>query len=143
MFNNLVNHYLDKLTDMDRAVGQGAQLSMDDHQCVDLYAHELKNLLAASGMLGAEHSSRGRSYDDGRWHGDARPMSYDDGRSYGDIRGGSYNGMSRGSNMYGYSGDAVGDLVSATNRAMTTLPADMQQEARNFIDRLQRSQGMR
>lgn len=44
MFNNLVNHYLDKLTDMDRAVGQGAQLNIDDHQCVDLYAHELKNL---------------------------------------------------------------------------------------------------
>ena len=137
MFNNLVNHYLDKLTDMDRAVGQGAQLSMDDHQCADLYAHELKNLLAVSGMLGSEHSGRGRSYDDGRWYNvDARPMSYNDGH------GGSYN-MSRNAMVNGYSGDNVGELVNATTRAMASMPEDLRQEAQRFLDRVQRSQMMR
>ena len=122
MFNNLVNHYLDKLTDMDRAVGQGAQLSMDDHQCADLYAHELKNLLAVSGMLGSEHSGRGRSYNDGH--------------------GGSYN-MSRNAMVNGYSGDNVGELVNATTRAMASMPEDLRQEAQRFLDRVQRSQMMR
>ena len=131
MLNNLVNHYLDKLTDMDRAVGQGAQLNIDDHQCVDLYAHELKNLLAVSGMLGAEHSSRGRSYDDGRGYGDGRFMSYNDNHSMGRAP------------MYGFSGDGIGELVSATNRAMAGMSEDMRQEAQRFLDRLQRSQGMR
>lgn len=128
MFNNLVNHYLDKLAEMDRAVSQGAKLDMEDHQCADLYAHELKNLLAVSGMLGAEHSGRGRSYDDGRWHGDGRPMSYNDGHSMGRAP------------MYGYSGDSMGELVNATNRAMAGMSDDMRQEAQRFLDRLQRSQ---
>lgn len=140
MFNNLIEFYLSKITEVDRGVGRGDQTTEYDHQCVDLYAHALKNLLAVSGMLGADHSGRGRSYDDGR------SRSYDDGRgrSYDDGRGMSYNdgrGMSRGGPMYGgYSGDSVGDLVNATNRAMATMPEDMRQEAQRFIERLQRSQ---
>lgn len=137
MFNNLVEFYLNKINEVDRGVAQGAQLSEYDHQCVDLYAHALKNMLAVSGMLGADHSGRGRSYDDGRRYDD-RTMSYNDGRM------GSYNGMSRGGPMtYGYSGDTMGDLVNATNRAMASMPEDMRQEAQRFLDRVQRTQMMR
>lgn len=132
MFNNLIEFYLSKITEVDRGVGRGDQTTEYDHQCVDLYAHALKNLLAVSGMLGADHSGRGMSYNDGR------------GRSYDDGRGMSYNdgrGMSRGGPMYGgYSGDSVGELVNATNRAMAGMSDDMRQEAQRFIERLQRSQ---
>ena len=131
MFHNLIEYYLNKLNEMDRAVARGDQLAEYDHQCADLYAHALKNLLAVSGMLGADHSGRSTSYGYSNTYADGRAMSYNDGHNMGRVP------------AYGYSSDGIGELVNATNRAMAGMSDDMRQEAQRFLDRLQRSQGMR
>ena len=73
MHGKIIDYLCEELDDMERKVGKGAKLSMQELQYVDVLAHAKKNLLKAEEMSGGdEYSMRGYS----------RRMSYDDGRSY-------------------------------------------------------------
>ena len=128
MFDNLIEYYAARLNELDRRVGAGDQPADYEHQCADLYAHTLKSLLTDKAMMQAENNGqRGMSYGDGRMPS-TRGMNYNNGSSY---RG----GYSRA--------DRMDEVVASVNNAMGDMPDDMRMEAQRFLDRMQRTQGMR
>ena len=73
MHGKIIDYLCEELDDMERKVGKGAKLSMQELQYVDVLAHAKKNLLKAEEMSGDdEYSMRGYS----------RRMSYRDGDAY-------------------------------------------------------------
>ena len=71
--HKLIDYCCTELEDLERKVGKGQKLSMQELQVADLLAHMKKNLLKGEEMSGGgEYSNRGYS----------RRMSYDDGGSY-------------------------------------------------------------
>ena len=71
--HKLIDYLCEELDDMERKVGKGQKLSMQELQYVDVLAHAKKNLMKADEMSGeGEYSNRGYS----------RRMSYRDGASY-------------------------------------------------------------
>ena len=72
--HKLIEYVCDELEEIERKVGKGQKLSMQEIQYTDTLAHLKKNLLKSEEMSGGEgYSSRGYS---------RRGMSYDDGGSY-------------------------------------------------------------
>ena len=73
----LLNYICEELEEIERKVGKGQKLSMQELQYADTLAHMKKNLMKSDEMSGEdEYSSRGYSR---RMSYDGRGGSYDDG----------------------------------------------------------------
>ena len=83
--HKLIEYVCDELEEIERKVGKGQKLSMQEIQYADTLAHMKKNLLKAEEMSDKEgyssmgYSRRGMPYDDG---GSYRGTSYADSGSY-------------------------------------------------------------
>ena len=73
--HKLIEYACDELEEIERKVGKGQKLSMQELQYADTLAHMKKNLLKSEEMSGGEEYS-GRGY--------SRRMSYGKGMSYDD-----------------------------------------------------------
>lgn len=64
--HKLMEYICDELKDMERKVGQGGKLNMQELQYVDTLAHAKKNLLTSDAMEGNSERSYDGSYRRGR-----------------------------------------------------------------------------
>lgn len=110
--HKLLEYVCDEMQDMERKVGQGGKLNMQELQYVDMLAHTKKNLLTGEAMM--DEGSSNRSYDMSSRRGRDSMGRYTS-RDDGSYRSGEGSYRSR----EGRSGDAKDEFIAKLKEMVT------------------------